>query len=266
LEQESRPEKIEKCYRDLMLMRIEEKALEKESDAASQKRLAKLKKKLHVRQKELDTLETQWKTERAELDKMKDHKLQLASAKLQLETAEKTGDLGRASELKYSIIPELEASEENFDHKIRLLSESVTEDSILRVVSKRTGIDVERMSRDDRARLSQMEEFLGEKVVGQPEAIEAVSSCIKIARTGLQNPNKPLGVFFFVGPTGVGKTELCKALAQQMFDSEKNIVRLDMQDYSEKHSTSKLIGAPPGYIVSQESILFINFSLINLFF
>ena len=252
IEIDSKPEAMDRLERRLIQMKIERAALKKETDEASKHRLAALESEIEQVELEFADLEEIWKSEKAALQGAHDIKERLEQSRLEFEAAQRAGDLNRMSELQYGIIPELEKQLENADRTettpMQLLRNKVTENEIAEVVSKWTGIPVARMLQGEKDKLLQMEEALRQRVVGQDEAIVAVADAIRRARAGLADPNRPNGSFLFLGPTGVGKTELCKALADFLFDSEEAIVRIDMSEYMEKHAVARLIGAPPGYI------------------
>ena len=252
IEIDSKPEAMDRLERRLIQMKIEREALKKETDEASIQRLADLESEISQVELEFADLEEIWKSEKAALQGAHDIKERLEQSRVEFEAAQRAGDLNRMSELQYGIIPELEKQLENADRSeakpMQLLRNKVTENEIAEVVSKWTGIPVARMLQGEKDRLLQMEEALRQRVVGQDEAIVAVADAIRRARAGLADPNRPNGSFLFLGPTGVGKTELCKALADFLFDSEEAIVRIDMSEYMEKHAVARLIGAPPGYV------------------
>ena len=249
IEIDSKPEAMDRLERRLIQMKIEREALKKETDEASKQRLADLESEVEL---EFADLEEIWKSEKAALQGAHDIKERLEQSRMEFDAAQRAGDLNRMSELQYGIIPDLEKQLENADRAeakpMQLLRNKVTENEIAEVVSKWTGIPVAKMLQGEKDKLLQMEEALRRRVVGQDEAIIAVADAIRRARAGLADPNRPNGSFLFLGPTGVGKTELCKALADFLFDSEEAIVRIDMSEYMEKHSVARLIGAPPGYI------------------
>ncbi len=256
MEIDSLPEEMDRMERRLIQLKIEREALKKESDAASLKRLADLQAEIGKLEREFSDLDEIWKSEKAALQGTANIKEELERARLELETARRAGDLARMSELQYGQIPELEkqldmaAQAEMQDMK--LLRNKVTEEEIADVVSKWTGIPVSKMLEGDRDKLLRMEQALSQRVVGQDEALIAVSNAIRRSRAGLSDPDQPNGSFLFLGPTGVGKTELCKALADFLFDTEEAIVRIDMSEFMEKHSVARLIGAPPGYVGYEE--------------
>ena len=250
MEVESKPEEIENLDRRIIQLKIEEQALQKEKDSASQDRLATLREELANLEQHSSELTTRWQNERDKIQAGTKVKEELDAARLELEQAQRTGDLAKAGELQYGRIPELEKRlAEAEDHSENaMLREQVTEDDIASVVSRWTGIPVDRMMAGEREKLLEMESIIGKRVIGQAQAIEAVSKAVRRARAGLQDPNRPLGSFLFLGPTGVGKTELTKALASFLFDDDGAMVRIDMSEFMEKHSVARLIGAPPGYV------------------
>ena len=250
MEVESKPEEIEGLDRRIIQLKIEESALSKESDTASKDRLKALREELANLEQQSSELTTRWQNERDKIQAESKLKEELDHARLELEQAQREGDLAKAGELSYGKIPELEkaieAAADLTDNA--LLREEVTEDDIAGVVSRSTGIPVDRMMEGEREKLLQMEEMLGKRVIGQRQPIEAVSKAVRRARAGLQDPGRPLGSFLFLGPTGVGKTELTKALAEFLFDDDSAMVRIDMSEFMEKHAVARLIGAPPGYV------------------
>ena len=252
IEIDSRPEAMDRLERRLIQMKIERAALKKETDEASKQRLADLERDINEVELESADLEEIWKAEKAALQGAHEVKEKLEQARMEFEAAQRAGDLDRMSELQYGIIPDLEKQLENADRAetkpLQLLRNKVTENEIAEVVSKWTGIPVARMLQGEKDKLLQMEQALRRRVVGQDEAIAAVADAVRRARAGLADPKRPNGSFLFLGPTGVGKTELCKSLADFLFDSEDAIVRIDMSEYMEKHSVSRLLGAPPGYV------------------
>ncbi|KWV90360.1 ATP-dependent chaperone ClpB [Erythrobacter sp. YT30] len=250
MEVESKPEEIEALDRRIIQLKIEESALEKEDDKASKERLEALREELANLEQESSELTTRWQNERDKIDAEGKIKEQLDAARLELEQAERTGDLAKAGELSYGTIPTLEKQLEEAEdlNEDALLREEVTEEDIASVVSRWTGIPIEKMMEGEREKLLDMENILGKRVIGQSAAIEAVSKAVRRARAGLQDPGRPLGSFLFLGPTGVGKTELTKALAGFLFDDDSAMVRIDMSEFMEKHSVARLIGAPPGYV------------------
>ena len=250
MEVESKPEEIENLDRRIIQLKIEEQALQRETDAASKDRLAALRKELADLEQQSSELTTRWQNERDKIQAGTKVKEELDAAKLELEQAQRTGDLAKAGELQYGRIPELEKrmAEAESHSENAMLRERVTEDDIASVVSRWTGIPVDRMLAGERDKLLAMESIIGKRVIGQAQAIEAVSKAVRRARAGLQDPNRPLGSFLFLGPTGVGKTELTKALAGFLFDDDAAMVRIDMSEFMEKHAVARLIGAPPGYV------------------
>ncbi|NQX94974.1 MAG: AAA family ATPase, partial [Erythrobacter sp.] len=250
MEVESKPEEIETLDRRIIQLKIEESALEKEDDAASKERLANLRKDLAELEQESSELTTRWQNERDKIEAEGKIKEELDAARLELEQAQRSGDLAKAGELSYGTIPELEKRLEEAEdlNEDALLREEVTEEDIASVVSRWTGIPIDKMMEGEREKLLDMENILGKRVIGQKDAIEAVSKAVRRARAGLQDPGRPLGSFLFLGPTGVGKTELTKALAGFLFDDDQAMVRIDMSEFMEKHSVARLIGAPPGYV------------------
>src|SRR6266513_1405793 len=250
MEVDSKPEEIDELDRRIIQLKIEREALKKERDAASKDRLKKVEKELADLERRSAELTAEWQAEKNKLASAQKIKEQLDQARAELEQAQRRGDWGRAGELTYGVIPELERKlkEAEGAEKSRMLEEAVTPEHIAGVVSRWTGIPVDKMLEGERDKLLHMEENLGRRVIGQEEAVVAVSNAIRRARAGLQDPNRPIGSFLFLGPTGVGKTELTKALAEFLFDDESALVRIDMSEYMEKHSVSRLIGAPPGYV------------------
>ena len=254
MEVDSKPEEIDEIDRKLIQLKIEESALKKESDKASKERLATLAKEIAELEQASAELTAQWQAEKEQLAGAQRLKESLDEARSELERAQRAGQLERAGELAYGVIPDLEAklagAEEAEEH--RMLNEEVTESEIAAVVSRWTGIPVDKMMEGEREKLLHMEGSLGGRVIGQEEAIVAISNAVRRARAGLQDPHRPIGSFLFLGPTGVGKTELTKALAAFLFDDETAMVRLDMSEYMEKHAVSRMIGAPPGYVGYEE--------------
>jgi ATP-dependent Clp protease ATP-binding subunit ClpB len=256
MEIDSMPEEMDRLDRRVIQLKIEREALQKESDEASRRRLADLEAELAALEREYADLEEIWKAEKAALEGAAQVKEELERTKLELETARRAGDLARMSELQYGRMPALEKrladAERAEQQETTLLRDKVTAEEIAEVVSKWTGIPVSKMLEGEREKLLHLEEELGKRVVGQEEAIRAVSDAIRRSRAGLADPNRPNGSFLFLGPTGVGKTELCKALAAFLFDTEEAMVRLDMSEFMEKHSVARMIGAPPGYVGYEE--------------
>ncbi|MBP0466996.1 ATP-dependent chaperone ClpB [Roseomonas sp. PWR1] len=250
---DSKPEELDAIDRDLMRLKIEREALRKETDSASRDRLLKLEKELADLEERSREMTQRWEAEKGKVVESQKLKEQLDKARTEVELAQRAGDLTKASELLYALIPQLEKKiAEAGDGDARLVNEAVTEEGIAAVVSRWTGVPVEKMLEGERAKLLRMEDELRRRVVGQEEALEAVSKAVRRARAGLQDPNRPIGSFLFLGPTGVGKTELVKALAQFLFDDERAMTRIDMSEYMEKHAVSRLIGAPPGYVGYEE--------------
>ena len=254
IELDSMPTELDKLEREIMQGEMERTALKKEKDAASKERLSKLEKELADLKEQGSKLKAQWQNEKKQVAESRKLAEQVEDLKNQLELAQRQGDFAKASEIQYGQIPELTAKLEAHNKKLakegggQLLREEVTEDDVAKVVSTWTGIPVTRLQEGERQKLVKMEERLMERVVGQAQAIKSVSNAVRRARAGLQDENRPIGSFMFLGPTGVGKTELCKALAEFLFDNEQAIVRLDMSEYMEKHTVARLIGAPPGYV------------------
>ncbi len=256
MEIDSKPEEMDRLERRLIQLKIEREALKKESDEASRKRLADLQEQIERLEREYADLEEVWKAEKATLQGSQHVKEELDRARIELETARRAGDLNRMSELQYGRIPELEKqlgeAGQAEQQEMTLLRNKVTDEEIAEVVSKWTGIPVSKMLEGEREKLLRMEEALHQRVIGQDEAVRSVSDAIRRARAGLADPNRPNGSFLFLGPTGVGKTELTKSLAQFLFDSADAMVRIDMSEFMEKHSVARLIGAPPGYVGYEE--------------
>jgi len=256
MEIDSKPESLDKLDRKIIQLKIEQQALVKESDDASLKRLDSLNLELMQKEREYAELEEVWKAEKAALSGTQHIKTELETARSNMEIARRAGDLNRMSELQYGRIPELEkqldlAAQAEMQ-EMSLLKNKVTDAEIAEVLSRQTGIPVNKMLEGERDKLLKMEEVLHHRVIGQAEAVEAVSNAIRRSRAGLSDPNRPIGSFLFLGPTGVGKTELCKSLANFMFDSEDAMVRIDMSEFMEKHSVARLVGAPPGYVGYEE--------------
>ena len=250
MEVDSKPEAIDELDHRLIQLKIEQAALKKESDAASKERLGKLEKEIAELEEQSSELTARWQAEKDKLGAQQKAKEQLDQARAELEIVQREGKLDRASELKYGVIPDLErqlseAAEAGGEH---MLNEEVTDQDIASIVSRWTGIPVDKMLEGEREKLLQMEDGLHKRVVGQEEAIRAVSNAVRRARAGLQDPNRPIGSFLFLGPTGVGKTELTRALADFLFDDENAMVRIDMSEFMERHAVARLIGAPPGYV------------------
>jgi ATP-dependent Clp protease ATP-binding subunit ClpB len=251
---ESKPEAIDELDRRIMQLKIEREALKKESDAASRERLGKLEGELAELEKKSAELTAQWRAEKDKLAGAQKLKEQLDHARVELDQVQRKGDWARAGELTYGVIPELERKLKSAEaaESHRMIDEAVRPEHVAAVVSRWTGIPVDKMLEGEREKLLQMEQNLKRRVIGQDEAVAAVSNAIRRARAGLQDPNRPLGSFLFLGPTGVGKTELTRALAAFLFDDERALLRIDMSEYMEKHSVARLIGAPPGYVGYEE--------------
>ncbi|WP_147653606.1 ATP-dependent chaperone ClpB [Vulcaniibacterium gelatinicum] len=256
MEIDSKPEELDRKERRLIQLKIQREALKKEKDEASRQRLADLEAEIAALEREYNDLEEVWKAEKATLQGATKIKEQIEQARLELEAAQRRQDYARMSEIQYGRIPELEkqlaAAQEAERKGFRLLQDKVTAEEIAEVVSRWTGIPVSKMLEGEREKLLKMEEALHARVVGQDEAIKVVSDAIRRSRAGLSDPNRPIGSFLFLGPTGVGKTELCKALAEFLFDTDEAMVRIDMSEFMEKHSVARLIGAPPGYVGYEE--------------
>ncbi len=254
MEMDSKPEAMDRLERRLIQQRMEIEALKKEHDEASQKRLQTLQESVADLQEEYQSLETVWNSEKERLRGSQGVKEELENARIEFDAARRAGDLTRMSELQYGVIPDLEAKLQNpaEEQPQQLLRNKVTETEIAEVVAKWTGIPVAKLVEGEKDKLLQLEALLHERVIGQEPAVDAVSQAVRRARSGLSDPAKPNGSFMFLGPTGVGKTELCKALALTLFDSEDAMVRIDMSEFMEKHSVARLIGAPPGYVGYEE--------------
>ena len=254
MEVESKPEEIENLDRRIMQLKIEREALKKETDAASKDRLGKLEAELADLEEQSGALTTRWQAEKEKIAGEAKVKEALDAARLELEQAQRSGDLAKAGEIQYGRIPGLEKQLADAEQASNgaMLREEVTDQDIAAVVSRWTGIPVERMLSGEREKLLQMEQLIGKRVIGQDQAVKAVSAAVRRARAGLQDPGRPLGSFLFLGPTGVGKTELTKALAEYLFDDASAMVRIDMSEYLEKHAVARLIGAPPGYVGYEE--------------
>ncbi len=256
MEFDSKPEEMDRLERRLIQFKIEREALKKESDEASKRRLQDLQSEIGKLEREYSDLEEIWKAEKASLQGAQHIKEELDRARIDLETARRAGNLSRMAELQYGRIPELEkrlnAAQAAEKAEKKLLRNKVTDEEIAEVVSKWTGIPVSKMLEGEREKLLRMEENIHKRLVGQDEAVRVVADAIRRSRAGLSDPNRPIGSFLFLGPTGVGKTELCKALAEFLFDTEEAMVRVDMSEYMEKHAVARLIGAPPGYVGYEE--------------
>nr|WP_314170127.1 ATP-dependent chaperone ClpB [uncultured Aggregatibacter sp.] len=256
MEIDSKPQPLDRLDRRIIQLKLEQQALQKEDDDASRKRLEMLEKELAEKEREYAELEEVWKSEKAALSGAQHIKAELENARTQMEQARRAGDLNKMSELQYGKIPELEkqlaAAEGAEGKEMSLLRYRVTDEEIAEVLSRATGIPVSKMMEGEKEKLLRMEEELHKRVIGQNEAVDAVANAIRRSRAGLSDPNRPIGSFLFLGPTGVGKTELCKTLAKFLFDSEDAMVRIDMSEFMEKHSVSRLVGAPPGYVGYEE--------------
>ena len=254
IEATSRPEALDELDRKIMQMKIEQTALKKEKDDASKKRLAKLEQELKTLESEMHDLNSQWQSEKMKVQNVQTLKEELEQARIDMEHAERSHDLSKASELKYGTIPTLEnkLQEAEQNHASNLIREVVTEEDIATIVARITGIPVDKMLSSEKEKLLHMESHLGKRVIGQQDAVSAVSHAVRRARSGLQDINRPVGSFMFLGPTGVGKTELAKSLAEFLFDDSIAMLRFDMSEYMEKHSVARLIGAPPGYVGYEE--------------
>jgi ATP-dependent Clp protease ATP-binding subunit ClpB len=249
------PEDLDKLKRELTRLDIEKRALSKEEDAESKERLAEVEKRLAEVQEKAHELELSWSAEKDVIGKMRAAKEALEKLKSQADIAERSGDLEKVSELRYASIPNAEKEMRNIDAELKkmqgkrgLLKDAVTEEDVAAVVMRWTGIPVSRMLESEAAKLAKLEQELAKRVVGQEEAVHAVSNALRRSRAGIGEEKRPIGSFLFLGPTGVGKTELAKALAEIMFDDEDSVIRVDMSEYMEKHSVSRMIGSPPGYI------------------
>ncbi len=248
MQMDSKPEALDELDRRLLQLKIEREALKREEDTASRDRLSKLEVELADLEDRSNAMSAAWLAEKDMLAGSQKLKEQLDAARSEIEVAQRRGELGRASELMYGVIPQLEAQIAAGQANGKMVNEAVTEDQIAGVVSRWTGVPVERMLEGERSKLLRMEDELRRRVVGQEPALQAVSNAVRRARAGLQDPNRPIGSFLFLGPTGVGKTELTKALASFLFDDDRAMVRIDMSEFMEKHAVSRLIGAPPGYV------------------
>jgi ATP-dependent Clp protease ATP-binding subunit ClpB len=258
-EMESMPEELESLERRLLQLEIEREALRKEKDQASRERLGALEKELANLKSDRDALKAQWESEKRVIDDIQKLRETLELARTEMEQAQRKGDLTRVAEYKYGRIPQLEQQLKEHEAKVsgnrarpRLLQEEVTPDEIAEVVSRWTGIPVARLLEGEKEKLLRLDQILHERVVGQDEAVQAVADAVIRARSGLKDPKRPIGSFIFLGPTGVGKTELGRALAESLFDSEENMVRIDMSEYMERHAVARLVGAPPGYVGYEE--------------
>lgn len=254
---ESKPVELDRKHRKLIQLEIEKEALKKEKDTDSKDRLKKITKEIEELSESANAMELRWKKEKDKIDELRRASEELDQLKMEAERLERQGELSKVAEIRYGRIPELEKQLIEIDKKIKvsdsgLLKEEVTAEDIAAVVSRWTGIPVEKMLKEESKKLAEMETIIQKRVIGQGSAIKAVSDAVRRARAGISNPNKPIGSFIFMGPTGVGKTELAKALAECMFNDSKSIVRIDMSEYMEKHAVARLIGAPPGYVGYEE--------------
>ena len=250
---ESKPVELDKLHRKLMQLEVEREALKKEKDADSKERLKAVTKEIEELSEKSKGMELKWQEEKGKIDELRKASEELDQLKSEAERLERQGELSKVAEIRYGRIPELEKQVKEIDKKIKvsgstLLKEEVTAEDIATVVSRWTGVPVDKMLKDESKKLAEMEKAIQNRVIGQSQAIEAVSNAVRRARAGIGNPDKPIGSFIFMGPTGVGKTELAKALAEFMFNDEKSIIRIDMSEYMEKHAVSRLIGSPPGYV------------------
>ena len=257
VEMNSMPTELDQVMRRLMQLEIEEAALKKETDDASKKRLENLQEELADLREEVNSMKLQWETEKEEVNAISNKRAELERVRHELEDAENNYELERAAVLRHGTIPQLEKELKELERKndsdqLKMVQESVTENEIAVVVGRLTGIPVTKLVEGEREKLLKLNQTLHQRVIGQNEAVDAVSDAVLRSRAGLQDPNRPLGSFLFLGPTGVGKTELAKALAENLFDSEEHMVRIDMSEYMEKHSVSRLVGAPPGYVGYEE--------------
>jgi ATP-dependent Clp protease ATP-binding subunit ClpB len=251
---DSKPEELDEIDRRVVQLKIEEEALKKETDAGSKERLKRVAKELASLEEESKALTLRWQAEKTKLSDAQQIKAELESARVELANVQRKGEYQRAGELAYSKIPELEKKLAEIEGKVgsAMVEEAVTPDHVAQVVSRWTGVPVDRMLEGEKEKLLRMEQEISRRVIGQGEAVKAVSTAVRRARAGLQDPNRPIGSFMFLGPTGVGKTELTKALASFLFDDETALIRIDMSEYMEKHSVARLIGAPPGYVGYEE--------------
>ena len=255
---DSMPAELDEITRRIMQLEIEAAALEKEKDEASKERHKNILKELQDLRGESQVMQGQWEAEKEAIARVREIKRQMDECRTEMEKAERDYDLNRIAELKYGRMNELERKLREEEAQLlnkqgsSLLKEEVDEEDIARVVSRWTGIQVSRLLAGEKEKLMHLDEILHERVVGQHEAVTAVADAVLRSRSGLKDPNRPVGSFIFLGPTGVGKTELSKALAEALFDDEKSIIRLDMSEYMEKHSVSRLVGAPPGYVGYEE--------------
>jgi ATP-dependent Clp protease ATP-binding subunit ClpB len=256
MEIDSKPEELDRLERRLIQLKIQREMLKKEKDEASRQRLADLESDIDKLQREFSDLDEVWRSEKATLQGATRIKEQIEQARVELEAAQRRQDYAKMSEIQYGLLPNLEkqlaAAGDAEHHDFKLVQDRVTAEEIAEVVSRWTGIPVNRMLEGERDKLLRMEDELHRRVVGQQEAIKVVSDAVRRSRAGLSDPNRPSGSFLFLGPTGVGKTELCKALAEFLFDSSEAMIRIDMSEFMEKHSVARLIGAPPGYVGYEE--------------
>ncbi|MDO5120331.1 MAG: AAA family ATPase, partial [Coriobacteriales bacterium] len=259
MELDSMPAEIDAVDRELTQMQIEEQALMKEDDDASKERLATLRGRIAETRERLDGMKANWQNERGAIDRVQELKAQIEAARFEMERVTREGNLARASELRYATIPDLQRQYQEAEHALQakqqdggLLKEEVTSEEIAEVVSSWTGVPVSKMMQGEMDKLRHLEDELHKRVIGQDEAVNAVAAAVRRSRAGLSDPDRPIGSFFFLGPTGVGKTELAKALAECLFDDERSLVRIDMSEYMEKFSVQRLIGAPPGYVGYEE--------------
>ena len=252
-ELDSMPTELDELSRKTMQLEIEEAALKKETDRLSQDRLADLQKELAELHDEFAAMKAQWENEKASVDRLSSLREEIETVNREIQAAQQNYDLSKAAELQYGKLPQLQKELAAEEEKVRsqdlsLVHESVTDDEIARIISKWTGIPVAKLTESERSKTLHLDEELHRRVIGQEEGVEKVSEAIIRSKAGIKDPTKPIGSFLFLGPTGVGKTELAKALAEALFDDESNMVRIDMSEYMEKHSVSRLIGAPPGYV------------------
>ncbi|MBN2087344.1 AAA family ATPase, partial [Candidatus Peregrinibacteria bacterium] len=257
MELESKPVELDTLHRKIMQMEIEREALKKEKDKDSKERLENLVKELEELKEKANAMEVKWIEEKSKIDELRSATGELDKLKIEADKLERNGELQKVAELRYGRIPEMEKKIKEIDKKIKvsdggLLKEEVTAEDIATVVARWTGIPASKMLKDETKKLAEMEKALGNRVIGQKSAIKSVSDAVRRARAGISNPDKPIGSFIFMGPTGVGKTELAKALAEFMFNDEKSIIRIDMSEYMERHAVARLIGAPPGYVGYEE--------------
>ena len=252
-EMDSMPAELDELSRKIMQMEIEEAALKKETDRLSQDRLQDLQRELAELHDEFTAKKAQWENEKSSVDRLSALREEIEAVNRQIQDAKQKYDLNKAAELQYGKLPQLQKELEAEEEKVRsedlsLVRESVTEDEIARIISRWTGIPVAKLTESERSKTLHLDEVLHRRVVGQDEGVEKVTEAIIRSKAGIKDPTKPIGSFLFLGPTGVGKTELAKALAESLFDDESNMVRIDMSEYMEKHSVARLIGAPPGYV------------------